>query len=208
MTPLQLGILAVQGDFSSHECNLQKHGVQSRLIRKPRDIKDIHGLILPGGESSVIMKFLALEGLGTSIMELALSGTAILATCAGLIVLAKHVLPDEQHGLGLLDITVHRNGYGRQVHSAVTKIHGQNGFEDSEGIFIRAPKIVAVGKDIEILARLNGDPVLLRKDRILATCFHPELSTSHPLTRHFLELCERKRRDCQEQSTASVEQVS
>ena len=195
---LRVGVLALQGDFAAHlealssswasitsqataGSDLAGQDMQLLPVRRAAEFEDLDALILPGGESSVMLRLLRLEGLVEGLRELILGGCPTLATCAGLILLAREVQDPSAESLDLLDICVSRNGYGRQVHSGQFALRGEGGFPDCTGIFIRAPRVTRVGPGIEILCRRDGDPVLLRKDAILAACFHPELETAHPV---------------------------
>jgi len=186
-----IGILALQGDYPSHELFLQKRGIPTRRILRPGHLEGLDGLILPGGESSVMLKLLRIQDLTETLLDTLRSGLPVLCTCAGLILLAKDVQHPAQESLGLLDISVERNGYGRQVHSAVQRLDDEGPFAGDEAIFIRAPRITRVADSLLVLARLNGDPVLVQSGSILGACFHPELSDEHPLMDRFLEATRR-----------------
>lgn len=181
-----VGILALQGDFAAHEDVLTRHGVRVRQIRTAGDLVGTAALVLPGGESSVVWKLADAGSLLGPLRAALGSGIPVLATCAGLILLAREVTTPPQPSLGLLDVALARNGYGRQVHSAVHRLSGHRGFPDVEGVFIRAPRILATGPATQTLATWNGDPVLVRSGAILGACFHPELSEDHPLIDWFL----------------------
>lgn len=140
------------------------------------------GLVLPGGESTTLLKFFDREGWETPLREFAASGRPVLATCAGLILLARRVENPEQRSLGLLDVDVVRNAYGRQVDSFVGRARGPAG-QETEAVYIRAPKISRVGPGVEILAREGGDPVWVRQGNVQAATFHPELSESSDVHR-------------------------
>ena len=183
----RVGILALQGDFQRHAEALAALGLRTREIRTRAELRDLDGLVLPGGESTTMLRLLELEGIFDPLREMLSSGIPVLATCGGLILLAEEVRP-AQKSMGLLPIAVIRNGYGRQYHSGTFPLESQLLPPDARGVFIRAPRIVRVGDGAEVLARWRGDPVLVRKGSILASCFHPELETDHPLTRHFADL--------------------
>ncbi len=161
-------------------------GVPTRWVKREHDLEDLTALVLPGGESSVMLKLAAINELEAPLCALIASGLPVLATCAGLILLARSVRTPEQQSLGMIDCVVERNGYGRQVHSAVHRVTGHNGLPDFDAVFIRAPRIVEVAPTVEVLAEWNGDPVLVRQDNVLAACFHPELVDPSPTLDLFL----------------------
>lgn len=193
-----VGVLALQGDYAEHEAALRLAGLATVQIRKPAQLWQsgdsghrqpaIGALVLPGGESTTMLRLLQLEGIWRPLGELLASGLPVLATCAGLILLASEVTHPEQESYGLLDITVQRNGYGRQAHSGTFPIVGPQLPASTTGVFIRAPRILRTGPAVEVLAWREGDPVLVRSGAILAACFHPELQASHWLTARFVEL--------------------
>jgi len=178
-----VGVLALQGDFAAHEAALARFGIPVRQVRTPRDLEGLGGLCLPGGESTVMLRLLAVQALFEPMLALLRSGLPVLGTCAGMILLAKGVVPD-QPSFGVLDVDVDRNGYGRQIHSGTFPLTGDvpNG---TTGVFIRAPRVLRIGPGVEVLARRGADPVLLRQGTILASSFHPELQVDHPATRLF-----------------------
>lgn len=177
---MKIGILAVQGDFEAHARMLTRLGVEHSFLRTPSDVPGLAGVILPGGESTTHLKILAEEGLLPALQAFAAQGGAFFGTCAGAILLAGEVKNPQQESLRLVDMTVLRNGYGRQlasnVHFGPTKLRA----EPLEMVFIRAPIIERVGAGVEVLAEYEGRPVLVRQGRIFAATFHPEL-TSDPL---------------------------
>jgi pyridoxal 5'-phosphate synthase pdxT subunit len=182
------GVLALQGDWQAHIEVLRELGVAARPVRTAAEFKAVDRLVLPGGESTSMLRLLEAGGLRQIIHDRIAAGLPTLATCAGIILLARRVTPD-QVSLGLLDIDVERNAYGRQVASAVTEVHLEtavNGARVLEGVFIRAPRIVRAGPEVEILARLGDQPVLVRQGAILAATFHPELTTDRRVHRLFL----------------------
>lgn len=183
----------MQGDFAEHQAALHRQGVATRQVRRPADLEGIAGLVLPGGESTTMLKLLDLQGLTEPLRKLFTSDLPILATCAGLILLARRVVDPEQSSFGILDIEVARNGYGRQIHSGTIPLTGDDLPPNASGVFIRAPRILTVGPTIQILARRDTDPVLIRHHNILAACFHPELDQNHFVTRLFTnQLTKRK----------------
>ena len=189
---MKIGILAVQGDFEAHAAMLASLGVETIEVRTTRDLEECDGLILPGGESTTQLQFLREEGLFDAINRFADKGGAILGTCAGTILLATTVKNPEQDSLGLLNMVVLRNAYGRQIASDVHI--GASSLKEGpvEMVFIRAPIIDSVGKGVEILAEYAGKPVLVQKGRIMATTFHPELTDDPTVHLRFLELARAK----------------
>jgi pyridoxal 5'-phosphate synthase pdxT subunit len=185
---LKIGILAVQGDFAAHAARLRQLGAETVEIRTASQLKSCDGLILPGGESTTQLQFLEEEGLSSAIRRFAAEGGAIFGTCAGAILLATEVTHPAQPSLGLLDITVIRNAYGRQLASDV--FFGFSKLKESpmEMVFIRAPIIERVGPGVEILAEFGGHPVLVQKENIMAATFHPELASDTTVHARFLAL--------------------
>ncbi|MGA8223486.1 MAG: pyridoxal 5'-phosphate synthase glutaminase subunit PdxT [Candidatus Acidiferrales bacterium] len=185
---MKIGILAIQGDYEAHAKMLDRIGVEHSFVRTPDDLADLSGIILPGGESSTHLKIMTEEGLFDALKTFAANGGAFFGTCAGAILLAREVHGPAQQSLALLDISVLRNGYGRQlasdVHSGPSKLRS----EPLEMVFIRAPIIESAGKDVEILANDAGHPVLVRQGRILAATFHPELTGDTTVHEYFLKL--------------------
>lgn len=185
---MRIGILAVQGDFEAHGKMLDRLGVEHRLVKTPADMEGVAGIILPGGESSTHLKLLTEEGLADALRKFADDGGAFFGTCAGAILLAREVKNPPQASLGLGDWTVIRNGYGRQVSSEVRYGPSRLSSEPLEMVFIRAPMIERVGPGVEVLAELDGRPVLLRQGKLLAAMFHPELTEDPTVHRYFLEM--------------------
>jgi len=187
---MKIGILAVQGDFDAHAATLARIGVDYVFVRTPRDMEGVDAIILPGGESTTQWKFLVEEGLDKSLAKHAARGGAIFGTCAGAILLARGVQNPKQELLGLADISVIRNGYGRQLASEVR--HGATSIssEPIEMVFIRAPIIERVGPCIEILATSEGQPVLVRQGHILISTFHPELTNETTVHEYFIRMAE------------------
>jgi 5'-phosphate synthase pdxT subunit len=182
-----VGILALQGDFARHGEALRRAGLESREIRRQDELAGVSGLVLPGGESTTYLKFFEREpGWETALREFAASGRPVLATCAGLILLASRVENPAQASLGLLDVDVVRNAYGRQVDSFVGTATDAGG-ASIEAVFIRAPKIARVGPSVEVLARQQSDPVLVRSGNVFGATFHPELSEDPELHRRIFD---------------------
>ena len=178
--PPVVGVLALQGDFEAHARLLRSLGAEPREVRVPAELQGLDGLIIPGGESTVIELGIEREGLAAPLRELHARGTPILGTCAGLILL------DRDH-LGLMDIRARRNAFGRQLHSfeADLAVAGLDG-DPLRAVFIRAPWIEQHGPGVEVLAELDGHPVAAREGTVLAVAFHPELSGDVRLHERFL----------------------
>jgi 5'-phosphate synthase pdxT subunit len=189
---VKIGILAVQGDFEAHAAMLAGMGVESVEVRTREDLEGCDGLILPGGESTTQLQFLREEGLDAAIQEFAAEDKAIFGTCAGAILLATEVKNPEQDSLALLDMTVLRNGYGRQVHSDVVSGPSTLKSEPLEMVFIRGPVIERVGPNVEVLAEYAGKPALVQKGRVMASAFHPELSSDTTVHDRFVKLAAQK----------------
>jgi 5'-phosphate synthase pdxT subunit len=184
---LRIGVLAIQGDFTAHAEAIGEAGADAVLVRKPEELANVDGLIIPGGESTTFLKFLARDGFLDALQSF-VQQKPTFGTCAGCILLAKEVLNPAQESLAVLDVTVERNAYGRQIDSAIftgeTKISGG----PLEMVYIRAPRITKTGVRVEVLAERDGFPVLVRQGHILAATFHPELSSDRRVHRLFLDL--------------------
>jgi 5'-phosphate synthase pdxT subunit len=185
---VKTGILAVQGDFAAHAAMLAGLGVETVEVRTPADLEGCAGLILPGGESTTQLQFLREEGLYDAIKKFAADGRAVLGTCAGAILLASEVLHPPQSSLGILDMTVLRNAYGRQIASDIFFGPSKLADEPMEMVFIRGPVIERTGPGIEVLAEYGGKAALVQKGKVLAATFHPELSADPTVHEHFLKL--------------------
>jgi pyridoxal 5'-phosphate synthase pdxT subunit len=184
----KIGILAIQGDFAAHAAMLERLGVAHSFVLRASDLDSLDGVILPGGESTTMLTFLAEEGLDRALVDFAAAGRAIFGTCAGTILLAREVKNPPQRSLDLLDAVVLRNAYGRQLASEIRREPSSLRDEPLEMVFIRAPIIESVGPSVEVLARSAGDPVLVRQDRILAATFHPELTASTAVHELFVSM--------------------
>ncbi|HEY6944594.1 MAG TPA: pyridoxal 5'-phosphate synthase glutaminase subunit PdxT [Candidatus Acidoferrum sp.] len=185
---MKIGILAVQGDFEAHAAMLEQLGAQTAEVRTPADLEDCDGLILPGGESTTQLKFLQEEGLADKIVRFAKRGGAIFGTCAGAILLAKDVKHPQQDSLNLMDMTVVRNAYGRQIASDVVTGPTTLKNEPLEMVFIRGPVIERAGPGVKVLAEYAGKPALVQRDNIMAATFHPELTDDTTVHEHFLRV--------------------
>ena len=193
---MKIGVLALQGAFAEHRKMLKKLGIESFEIRKKSDLSnavnnnDIDGLIIPGGESTVIGKLLYDLDLFDDIKKLILEGLPVFGTCAGLILLAKEIENDSRTYLGAMDIKVRRNAYGRQLGSFFTESEFK-GVGVIPMTFIRAPYISSVGKNVEVLSEVDGNVVAARENNILVTSYHPELNDNLKVHEFFVEMCKK-----------------
>lgn len=184
----QVGVLALQGDYGLHQRMLARLGRASRQVRRADELEGLKALVIPGGESTTMLKFIEEEGLMEPLRRFYADGAALYGTCAGVILLAKEVTSPSQTSLGIMDVTVERNAYGRQVDSHMTEEScPELGSAPLPMVFIRAPVIRRTGPAVRVLARHRGDPVLVREGRLLASTFHPELSEDERVHRYFLE---------------------
>src|SRR6266446_6091548 len=181
---MKIGVLALQGDFDAHRRRLEQLGAEVVLVKKPEQLEEIDGLVIPGGESGTFLNLLGEAGFEKLKQFVRIKPT--FGTCAGAILLANEVENPRQTGLGALDITIRRNAYGRQVDSSIREGHFLN--DPIEMVFIRAPKIERVGQGVEVVATEGRDPVMVRKGKTLAATFHPELSDDARIHRYFLDL--------------------
>jgi pyridoxal 5'-phosphate synthase pdxT subunit len=185
---MKVGILAVQGDYEAHASALKRAGAEATFVRTVADMQGIDALILPGGESSTQLQFLQEEKLDKAIKDFAHDGGAILGTCAGAILLAREVHGPPQKSLNLLDVSIERNAYGRQLASHVTREPSKLSDRPLEMVFIRAPIIEKLGRKVEVLAESEGHPVLVQQGRILAATFHPELTSDCTIHEYLLRV--------------------
>lgn len=183
---MKIGVLALQGDFDAHRRRLEELGAEVVLVRKPEQLNEIDGLVIPGGESGTFLNLLGEAGFAK--LKDFVRAKPTFGTCAGAILLASEVENPKQAGLGALDITVRRNAYGRQLDSSIRE--GQFRDLPIEMVFIRAPKIERVGQGVEVVATEGNDPVLVRRGKTLAATFHPELSDDPRIHQYFLDLVE------------------
>lgn len=181
---MKIGVLALQGDFDAHRKRLEELGAEVVLVKKPLQLDNIDGLVIPGGESSTFLKLLGEDGFAKLKDFVRVKPT--FGTCAGAILLANEVENPKQAGLGSLDITIRRNAYGRQVDSSIRE--GQFLGDPIEMVFIRAPKIERLGEGVEIVATEGQDAVMVRKGKTLAATFHPELSDDSRIHQYFLDV--------------------
>jgi len=192
---MRIGVLALQGDFALHARALEKSGVEAVEVRKPIELDEVDGLVMPGGESTTLLKLMDPWDFVPAIEKFHSGGKPIFGTCAGLIILAREVESPKQFSLGLIDVTVERNAYGRQresfVASGMARLEGDP--IPLEMVFIRAPRIRRVGPGVEVLAEHGGEPVMARQDRVLVATFHPELTDNTTVHRYFCDLVGRSR---------------
>ncbi|MEE8332106.1 MAG: pyridoxal 5'-phosphate synthase glutaminase subunit PdxT [Acidimicrobiia bacterium] len=186
----RVGVLALQGDFREHAAMVSALGAEPVEIRLPADLEDIDALIIPGGESTTIGKMAKRYGLVEPMRDLINSGLPTLGTCAGMIVLSSATTGADQHLLGVLDVVVERNAFGRQVDSFEELVSVDGLDEPIRAVYIRAPWIEKVGAAVEVLAETQGHPVVIRQKNVLATSFHPELTTDRRIHRMLLDLVE------------------
>jgi 5'-phosphate synthase pdxT subunit len=189
---MKVGVLALQGDFDAHRRRLEELGATVVLVKKPEQLDDIDGLVIPGGESGTFLKLLGEKGFEKLKQFVRLKPT--FGTCAGAILLAKDVENPKQAGLGALNIRIRRNAYGRQIDSSIREgklLDHDRGESPIEMVFIRAPKIEQVGDGVEVLATEGKDPVVVRQGKAMAATFHPELSEDTRIHQVFLDLINR-----------------
>lgn len=181
---VKVGVLAVQGDFEAHQRALQRAGATAVQVRTSADLEQVDGLIIPGGESTTMLRVLDEEGLLEPLRQFGAS-KPVFGTCAGAILLASEVLHPPQRSLGLMDLTVERNAYGRQIDSRIASIEVEG--QPAEAVFIRAPIIRRTGPETHVLAEYLGAPVLVESGRHMAATFHPELSNDVRIHQRFVE---------------------
>jgi pyridoxal 5'-phosphate synthase pdxT subunit len=181
---VKIGVLAVQGNFREHAAMLRRLGAEAVEVRKPEQLDGLEGLVIPGGESTTFMRLMRLYGLDEAVRRFE---QPIFGTCAGMIVL------DREH-LGLVDLVVDRNAYGRQVASFEADLALEGEDEPLRGVFIRAPRVRELGAEVEVLAEHDGEPVLVRDGRVLVASFHPELTDDTRVHERFLALVEEETR--------------
>ena len=184
------GVLALQGDFAAHREALREVGVPVREVRRTSELAGLAGLVIPGGESTTLLNLMRDEPWLDSLRAFHDEGGVLLGTCAGAILLAREVRP-RQESLALLDAIVERNAYGRQVDSFQARVEAPALGGSLEGVFIRAPRFVALWPDVEVLARHEAEPVVVRQGRVVAATFHPELTRSRALHRYVVDLAQR-----------------
>jgi 5'-phosphate synthase pdxT subunit len=193
-----VGVLALQGDFDAHARALERCGAAVREVRLPESLAGLGGLVLPGGESTTLLRLIREFGFDSALPRFVEEGGAIYGTCAGAILLASRVISPDQWSFGLLDVDIERNAYGRQVDSFETVLTeadpallaGQDGSKGAPlpAVFIRAPRIRRTGGSVRVLANLGDEPVLLRQGAILASTYHPEMTSDTRVHRYFLDM--------------------
>ena len=182
----KIGVLAIQGDYAAHADALSESGADPVEVRKPDQLAGLDGLILPGGESTTVLRFLEKHSFFEILAEFCASNP-VFGTCAGAILLAREVRNPPQRSLGLLDATVERNAYGRQIDSTILTAETALPGGPLEMVFIRAPRIVETGPAVQVLARRDGSPVLVKQGNVMAATFHPELSQDRRVHQLFVE---------------------
>ncbi|MGH9605345.1 MAG: pyridoxal 5'-phosphate synthase glutaminase subunit PdxT [Terracidiphilus sp.] len=196
LNKLNIGVLAIQGDYAAHSEALEESGAIPSLVKTAEDLcldgQSLDGLILPGGESTTMLKFLERRHLLKALQEFC-GKKPVLGTCAGAILLAREVRNPPQPSLGVLDAVVERNAYGRQIDSAILTAETSLPGGPLEMVFIRAPRIAAVGPEVEVLALRDGSPTLVRQGAVMAATFHPELTADRRVHRLFVELVASRR---------------
>ncbi len=199
----RIGVLALQGDFEAHRRAIESAGGEAFEVRTAAELAGVDGLIIPGGESTTMLKLLELENLFEPLAEFGRK-KPVFGTCAGAILLASEVVNPPQASLGLLDLTVERNGYGRQIDSRIAEIDVEG--QRSEAVFIRAPIILRVGPQTKVLAKYLDAPVLVEQGRHLAATFHPELSAGGGIHRRFVEKVEAEKNSAEKNSSAEKQE--
>ena len=194
LAELEVGVLAVQGDFAEHIAVLSKLGVKAREVRLPEHLESLNGLIIPGGESTTLSRLMTLYNLREPLQKMAVDGRAVWGTCAGMIMISQEITENDPVPLGIMDIGVQRNAFGRQVDSFEQRLDIKAlGSDPFHAIFIRAPVIIRVGNDVEVLCALDDDrPVAVQQGNLMATSFHPELTNDYRFHSYFLELANGK----------------
>ena len=188
---MQIGVLALQGAFREHCWMLEGCGATAVEIRKAEELDEVAGLIIPGGESTTIGKLMVEWGIMEKVRSRASQGMAIYGTCAGMIMLAKDILDSDQPRLGLMDVSVRRNGFGRQRESFEASMRvPEFGEEPVKAVFIRAPYIDQAGANVKVMAVVNDKIVIARQDKMLVTAFHPELTTDDRIHKYFISMIE------------------
>jgi pyridoxal 5'-phosphate synthase pdxT subunit len=180
----RIGVLALQGDFEAHRNALKRAGAEAVEVRTAEDLNSVAGLVIPGGESTTMLKLLNIESLFEPLQEFGRT-KPIFGTCAGAILLASEVLNPPQESLGLMDLTVERNAYGRQIDSRIARIDLEG--EAAEAVFIRAPAILRIGPESRVLATYLDAPVLVEEGKHMVATFHPELTHDARIHKHFVE---------------------
>ena len=189
----RIGVLAIQGDYAAHAEALAESGAEPIEVRKPEQLAHLDGLILPGGESTTVLRFLEKQSFFETLQAFC-ETKPVFGTCAGAILLSREVRNPAQRSLGILDAVVERNAYGRQIDSTILTAETELPGGPLEMVFIRAPRIVETGATVEVLALREGNPVLVRQGSVMAATFHPELSHDRRVHRLFVEVVNQARR--------------
>ncbi|WP_408008828.1 pyridoxal 5'-phosphate synthase glutaminase subunit PdxT [Pseudalkalibacillus sp. A8] len=191
-----IGILALQGAIREHARSLEDSGANVKIVKRIEDLKDIDGLVVPGGESTTMRRLIDKYEMFKPLQDFAKTGKPVFGTCAGLILMAKEIIGQEHGHLEVMDMKVHRNGFGRQRESfeVPLSVKGLEGEEDYIGVFIRAPYIDSVGPDVEVLATFQDRIVAARQGRFLCCAFHPELTDDHRMHAYFVEMVEESKK--------------
>lgn len=185
---LKIGVLALQGAVREHVKCLEAPDVEVIVVKKVEQLNELDGLVLPGGESTTMRRLIDKYGFFEPLKEFGTSGKPIFGTCAGLILMAKNIVGQDEGHLSFIDMTVQRNAFGRQRESFETDLIVTGVGEDVRAVFIRAPLIVEVGEEVEILSKINGEIVVARQNQFLACSFHPELTDDHRFHQFFVEM--------------------
>lgn len=184
----RIGVLALQGDFEAHAETLARLGADVHEVRRVSELAGIDGLVIPGGESTTLLNLMGDEPWFEGLKRFHREGGALMGTCAGAILLSKHVVGPEQPSLGLLDATIARNAFGRQVDSFETTLAAPALGRPIAAAFIRAPRFTACGPEVDVLARYEGEPVMVQQGRVLALTFHPEITGDGAVHEHFMTM--------------------
>jgi len=190
MTNIKVGVLGLQGAVREHMNAIDKNGATAVLVKRKEELNEIDGLIIPGGESTTMRRLIDKYGFMKPLKEFSQSGKPMFGTCAGLILLAKSIEGYKEPHIGVMDVHVERNSFGRQVDSFEAELDIADVAEDFTAVFIRAPHIVSAGENVEVLAKHNGRIVAAREGQFLGCSFHPELTEDHRLTGYFISMVE------------------
>lgn len=183
-----IGVSGIQGDFREHKWMIEKLGYETLVVRTPEELEKVDALIIPGGESTTMIRIMKRIGLFDALKEKILNGFPVYGTCAGLIVLAKEIENYPQESLGVIDIKVMRNAYGRQVDSFDEMVEIKGFDKPFKAVFIRAPRVDEWGSEVEVLSMLDNHPIMLRQKNVLVTSFHPELTDDTRVHEYFLKM--------------------
>jgi len=200
---ITIGVLALQGDYEAHARAFANAGARTVLVRKPEELTGLDGLVLPGGESTTMLKFLEQKKFFDALGEYVTAAPSF-ATCAGCILVAREVLHPKQRSLGVLDATVERNAYGRQIDSTILTLPTELPGGPLEMVFIRAPRITRVGPGVEVLAKRDGFPTLVRQGHLLVATFHPEMTSDTRVQQLFLDMVRSHKKAARRNEQASA----